>query len=218
MSLLKRFVRFISTTLEGLIKGHENRISCLEYELKKKVKILDKIKENLIGLQGQKRKLIKDKEELERVIVDLDTATQKAISKGKEDLAKDCFNLMEGDKKRVKIYTDNIEMTNKIEEKVNKQVLILDTVIRNLRTKIDSLKLKENFSDNVKKINKTLNINTKGLNLTEVDTIEDDIDLDYNIAEIKAENIEKASESDLDKLLNNDKFEEYKKSLTKGDE
>jgi phage shock protein A len=216
--MLKRVWRFIVTTIGGFVKGHENKISCLEYELNKKVKVYENVKESLDEIKGKKNKLIKDKEDLENIIKDLDKATKVALEGGKEDLAKKSFNLMEEDKKRLTLYEQNVEKINKIEERVSKQLLVLENVINNFKTRIDSLKLKTAFSENINKINKTLDVNIKDLNLSETNDLEEDIDLDYCVAEVKADNIEKLSESDIDNLLNDNKFEEYKKSLVKGDE
>jgi phage shock protein A len=216
--MLKRVWRFIVTTIGGFVKGHENKISCLEYELNKKVKVYENVKESLDEIKGKKNKLIKDKEDLENIIKDLDKATKVALEGGKEDLAKKSFNLMEEDKKRLTLYEQNVEKINKIEERVSKQLLVLENVINNFKTRIDSLKLKTAFSENINKINKTLDVNIKDLNLSDTNDLEEDIDLDYCVAEVKADNIEKLSESDIDNLLNDNKFEEYKKSLVKGDE
>jgi len=122
---------------------------------------------------------------------------------------------MQNDKNRLKIYQNNVKLINQVEEKVDKQLMIFENSIKETKTLIDTLKIKRNFSNSVNKINKSLDIDIKDLNNSELDKIIDEIDKDYYVAEIKAENIEKASVDELNQYLTNDEFEKYKNNILK---
>jgi len=215
MKLFKKLRRLLSTKGNKLIGQLEDKIECLNYEFDNINKAYKKANDELINIQAEKRRLISVKDKTEDIISQLDKATKRAINEGKEDLAQHSFVLMESNKEKLNIFNKNIELIDQVENKLQKQLIIFANKINEIKLKIDTLKIKNSFATSINKINENLNIELN-IDTTEITKIEEEIDKEYYVAEIKAENLENQAEVEYGNIINNSKFEEYKKSVMEG--
>lgn len=213
MTILRRFKRLVVTRSNKAIMKYEDKIDCLKYELNKKSRKYEKVNNNLIDIRGQKKLQENKIAKSEDIINQLDSASKKALREEKDDLAKEAYDRMKINKNKLEIYKTNFEALVQAEETLSKQVDIFKKSIEKTKSDIETLEIKNQFSKNIEKINESLKIDLSGINNDEITKLQDEIDKEYYVAEIKAENIEKSSENELEDFMTDDDFEQYKKSV-----
>lgn len=107
--------------------------------------------------------------------------------------------------------TSHVEMSKTIITKLDSQIKDLESKIEDYTSKTDSIKMKDEFSKDVKKISKVMNSEFK----SEFDDIAKDIENEYNASTFKADRMETKGKDEIEDMLSGNDFDSFKKELMK---
>ena len=107
--------------------------------------------------------------------------------------------------------TSHVEMSKTIITKLDSQIKDLESKIDDYTSKTDSIKMKDEFSKDVKKISKVMNSEFK----SEFDDIAKDIENEYNASTFKADRMETKGKDEIEDMLSGNDFDSFKKELMK---
>lgn len=107
--------------------------------------------------------------------------------------------------------TSHVEMSKNIITKLDLQIKDLESKIDDYTSKTDSIKMKDEFSKDVKKISKVMNSEFK----SEFDDIAKDIENEYNASTFKADRMETKGKDEIEDMLSGNDFDSFKKELMK---
>lgn len=107
--------------------------------------------------------------------------------------------------------TSHVEMSKTIITKLDSQIKNLESKIEDYTSKTDSIKIKDEFSKDVKKISKVMNSEFK----SEFDDIAKDIENEYNASTFKADRMDIKGKDEIEDMLSGNDFDSFKKELMK---
>ena len=105
--------------------------------------------------------------------------------------------------------TQNIEMSKVMIGKLDTQIKDIHSKIDEYNLKIDGIKMKDDFSKDVKKISKVVGTEFK----SEFDDIAKGIENEYNASAFKVDRLEKNGKDEIEDMLSGNDFESFKNSL-----
>lgn len=221
MKLLNRVTRLFNIKGNKLLKKMEDSIEVLEYELNKSKENIDKLSERISKIKAQKNSVIDDKTKAETYIIRLQKVLDKAVEKDDSELGNESIELIEKNKEKVKVFNQNIAYYDEVISKLESQYASLKVKYDEKFRKLETLRLKNDFAKTMESVNKELkkNYSDGEIDFSEFEKIEKEIQekIYYENDRNEVLTLKDSFEDRVEKLTNINKFEEYKKSLRKGD-
>ena len=208
MNNLERIKVFFNKKFEKIFDV--TKIEEIENQKNKMEKVLMEAKEELYKQEG---KLCAKKQELKnsnKNIEKLLKVCKKYESQKLENKVKEGYNLYKKEKQRVENLEKIIKDKKKLVEETKNKIKIYENRIKKLTSNMEILKLKNEFSQNVKDFNRV----NKKLKMKDVKDITNEIEEEFFSSKLMLKDLKK-EEVDIESYIEEDNTEEYKDFLEK---
>lgn len=205
---MKKLSMWAKIMSERFMKGTTTNIERLTASLKDIKNQLEEIKKVSYEYKGKVKYYAEEIEKCDTKTNELKEAAKKCIEKGNDILLGRCKKEIDLLKVKKLNLEKTLEMTKKLSEQSYKQKNIAENKISDIEAKIEELKLKDSFKkevDNFAKIS--------GLSISsDFEEMEKEIELDFNISEVKAEDI-MSQNTEFELKDEKEELEKFKKDL-----
>ncbi|WP_064199106.1 PspA/IM30 family protein [Brevibacillus brevis] len=216
-NLFKRIARLFTIKSNKLLKQMEDSIEVLEYELGKSAKSIGELSDKISKIRAQRQTTLDNKEKTNTYLKQLQEVLDLAVAKDDEVLGNEAIELLEKNKEKVKIIEVNIQYFDGVISKLEEQYYNLKAKYDDKKSKLDSLKIKNEFAKTMENVNKELKVHYSNdeFDMSEIEKIETEIQEKIYYEANKNEKLSK-QESLGDKmaaLTKTNRFQQYKESL-----
>lgn len=208
MNNLERIKVFFNKKFEKIFDV--TKIEEIENQKNKMEKVLIEAKEELYKQEGKlyakKQELKNSNKNIERLL----RVCKKYESQKLENKVKEGYNLYKEEKQRVENLEKIIKASKKLVEETKNKIKIYENRIKKLTSNMEILKLKNEFSQNVKDFNRV----NKKLKMKDVKDITNEIEEEFFSSKLMLKDLKK-EEIDIESYIEEDNTEEYKDFLEK---
>lgn len=208
MNNLERIKIFFNKKFEKIFDV--TKIEEIENQKNKMEKVLIEAKEELYKQEGKlyakKQELKNSNKNIERLL----KVCKKYESQKLENKVKEGYNLYKEEKQRVENLEKIIKASKKLVEETKNKIKIYENRIKKLTSNMEILKLKNEFSQNVKDFNRV----NKKLKMKDVKDITNEIEEEFFSSKLMLKDLKK-EEVDIESYIEEDNTEEYKDFLEK---
>ena len=208
MNNLERIKVFFNKKFEKIFDV--TKIEEIENQKNKMEKVLIEAKEELYKQEGKlyakKQELKNSNKNIERLL----KVCKKYESQKLENKVKEGYNLYKEEKQRIENLEKIIKASKKLVEETKNKIKIYENRIKKLTSNMEILKLKNEFSQNVKDFNRV----NKKLKMKDVKDITNEIEEEFFSSKLMLKDLKK-EEVDIESYIEADNTEEYKDFLEK---
>ena len=208
MNKLERIKVFFNKKFEKIFDV--TKIEEIENQKNKMEKVLMEAKEELYKQEGKlcakKQELKNSNKNIERLL----KVCKKYESQKLENKVKEGYNLYKEEKQRIENLKKIIKASKKLVEETKNKIKIYENRIKKLTSNMEILKLKNEFSQNVKDFNRV----NKKLKMKDVKDITNEIEEEFFSSKLMLKDLKK-EEVDIESYIEEDNTEEYKDFLEK---
>ena len=208
MNNLERIKIFFNKKFEKIFDV--TKIEEIENQKNKMEKVLIEAKEELYKQEGKlyakKQELKNSNKNIERLL----KVCKKYESQKLENKVKEGYNLYKEEKQRIENLEKIIKASKKLVEETKNKIKIYENRIKKLTSNMEILKLKNEFSQNVKDFNRV----NKKLKMKDVKDITNEIEEEFFSSKLMLKDLKK-EEVDIESYIEEDNTEEYKDFLEK---
>lgn len=208
MNNLERIKVFFNKKFEKIFDV--TKIEEIENQKNKMEKVLIEAKEELYKQEGKlyakKQELKNSNKNIERLL----KVCKKYESQKLENKVKEGYNLYKEEKQRIENLEKIIKASKKLVEETKNKIKIYENRIKKLTSNMEILKLKNEFSQNVKDFNRV----NKKLKMKDVKDITNEIEEEFFSSKLMLKDLKK-EEVDIESYIEEDNTEEYKDFLEK---
>lgn len=208
MNNLERIKVFFNKKFEKIFDV--TKIEEIENQKNKMEKVLIEAKEELYKQEGKlyakKQELKNSNKNIERLL----KVCKKYESQKLENKVKEGYNLYKEEKQRIENLEKIIKASKKLVEETKNKIKIYENRIKKLTSNMEILKLKNEFSQNVKDFNRV----NKKLKMKDVKDITNEIEEEFFSSKLMLKDLKK-EEVSIESYIEEDNTEEYKDFLEK---
>lgn len=207
-----KFFKWLKTLFRKLEKKTVSNVERLELEIDKMKNCLKNIEESYYKSKGKEKSLLDRLEELNQYKKELKEGAKKVIENADDSMLLRIKKELEVQEVSIQDISKNIDICKNITEKLYQQKNILSSEFSTAKTKLESLKMKNEFSKDVKQLSDIIG---SDLITSEFEEISREVDVEFNSNEFRLEDIENNREvKDIIKdIVKNEDLERFKEQI-----